>query len=108
MPKILVTLAVLAAAAFFSLPSSANAAQSKRGAETDRSATMPTDISAHRRRYYRGYGPYSYDGFTPGWGYARPYHYYSYYGPAYAFSYTYPYRSGYWGGPNIFPYGPWW
>ena len=101
MTKILATLAVLATAVL-TLPSSADAAQSKRGAETDRAATMPTDISAHRRRYRHRHYPYH--GFVPGWGYARPYYYGSYYDPNYA----YPYRPGYWGGPHIFRYGPWW
>jgi hypothetical protein len=104
MPKILAILAVLTTAAFFSLPSPASAAQSKGGAETDQSATVATDISAHRRRYRHRHYPYYYGGyggpyvgvgpFYAGWG-----------GPYYR---PYPYRYGYWGGPNIFPFGPWW
>ena len=96
MTKILATLAVLATAVL-TLPSSADAAQSKRGAETNHAATMPTDISAHRRRYRQWHYPYYYN-----WG-PRPY-----YGYGYGYYRPYPYRSGYWGGPNIFPFGPWW
>jgi len=127
MPKILATLAVLTIAAFFSLPSPANAAQSRGGAETDQSATMATDISAHRRRYrywrgypYHGWGPSSgprvsyYWGPPVSYGYGGPAGFYSswnpypYYSYAHAGSYRpYPYRYGYWG-PNIFPFGPWW
>ena len=103
MQKILPALAILAATVFVALPSSVNAASpTKGGAETDQSAMVSTDISAHRRRYrYR-----TYPRFVRGWGYARPYHYGRYYAPNYA--YTYPYRTGYWGGPRIFPFGPWW
>lgn len=106
MPKILVTLAVLTIAALFALPSPASATQAKGGAETDQSATTPTDISAHRRRYrhrhypHYGWGPHVGVGpFYAGWGgpYYRPY------------PYPYPYRYRY-AGPyvHIFPFGPWW
>jgi hypothetical protein len=90
MPKILATFAVLTIAAFFALPSSAGAAQAKGGAETDQSATMPTDISAHRRRYRHRHHPYYYGGgphvavgpVYAGWGspYYRPYRHH-YWGP---------------------------
>lgn len=102
MPKILVTLAVLTIAALFALPSPASATQAKGGAETDQSATTPTDISAHRRRYrhrhypHYGWGPHVGVGpFYAGWG-----------GPYYR---PYPYRYRY-AGPyvHIFPFGPWW
>lgn len=98
MTRILATLALLAAAAFMVLPSSASAAPQSNGIEMDRSATAPTDISAHRRRAYRRY----HHG-TPYYGaYAAPYPYY-----AYSYYRPYAYREWYWG-PRIFRYGPWW
>jgi hypothetical protein len=103
MPKILVTLAVLAAAAFFSLSSPTSAAQVNGGAETDQSATMPTDISAHRRRYRHSHYPYY------GWGpHVGVGPFYAGFGAPYYRPYPYRYRYSYWGGPHIFPFGPWW
>jgi len=97
MPRSSLTLAVLATAAFFALPSSGAVAQQSDGARPDQSA-QPTDISAHRRWRY---------GWRPYWR-PRAYYAYGYYGPYYRPYYRpYPYRYGYWG-PRPFRYGPWW
>ena len=95
MPKILAALAILATAVFFALPSPANAAAQSQDAKADQS-TAATDVSARHRRHWRGHRYRhrgGYYGFAP-----RPYYGYGYYRP----------HRGYWGGPRIFPYGPWW
>ena len=117
MTKILATSAILATAAFLALPLSANAApQSRAGAQTDQSAKMATDISAHRRHYVRAvhHGRSSYY-------VARPLPYY--WGPPVSYGYgtaagfyaswnPYPYyvytHAGTYHHAHLFPYGPWW
>ena len=119
MTKILATSAVLATAAFLALPLSANAApQSRAGAETDQSARMATDISAHRRRH-RHYVRVIHAGRSPYYAPSLPY----YWGPPVSYGYgtaagfysswnPYPYyaytHAGTYHHAHLFPFGPWW
>jgi len=110
MLKILATFSVLTIATAFSL-SPVNPGQSKNGAETDRSATMATDFSAHRRRhrswrgpvlYFRGqpWGPGYYSGWAP---FGGPAGFYSAWRPHRHYSFGPEARYAYWG-----PFGPFW
>ena len=117
MTKILATSAILATAAFLALPLSANAApQSRAGAQTDQSAKMATDISAHRRHYVRvvhhGRSSYYvarplpyYWGPTVSYGYGTAAGFYASWNPYPYYAYT---HAGTYHHAHLFPYGPWW
>jgi hypothetical protein len=117
MTKILATSAILATAAFLALPLSADAApQSRAGAQTDQSAKMATDISAHRRHYVRAvhHGRSSYYVARPlpyywgppvSYGYGTAAGFYASWNPYPYYAYT---HAGTYHHAHLFPYGPWW